>query len=215
MGSRKYNQVFKNAQAILIAGEINPGEIIESLKVAVGDSEVLEGEDLKIADLRGLIRWLNLKPLSDGIKLVVIKNADQIAAEASNTLLKTLEEPPSYAKIILTTLDEQKILPTIHSRCQKIRILADPKKQLTEEYLSPDELLGMPIKQKFEAAAKMAELPPDAIIDILASWQLHFRQMLLSGQDQIAILKEISRAKDLLQTNISVKLLLENLVLKM
>lgn len=204
-----------NSHAVLVIGDFDPTALIQDFNIAVGDQMILTGEEIKIIDLRELVRWLNLKPLSGGLKLVIIKNIDKIPAEASNTLLKTLEEPPAYAKIILTTLDEQKILPTIHSRCQKIRLLTNPQKEISAEYLSPDKINQLNIKQRFEWVAKTAELSTDQITDILTAWQLYYRQNLLTGKDETTILKEISRAKDLLQTNISVKLLLENLMLKM
>lgn len=199
--------------AILIIGDFNPAEILTEFKIAVGDQMVLAGENIKIAEIRELIHWLSLKPLGNGKKMAIIFNAEKMTLEAANALLKTLEEPPSYAKIILTTLDEQKILPTIHSRCQKIRLLVNPAKEM-DEYLSPTSLSPMNIKQRFDFAAKTAELAPDEIRHILTSWQIYFRQKLLRGEDHISVLTDIGRTKGLLDTNISVKLLLENLVLK-
>lgn len=206
---------FLKAQSFLVIGDVDPDEIKAQMKVSPGDDQILAGEDVKIEDLRVLMRWLHLKPLSDGVKLAIITNADKITAEAANTLLKTLEEPPEYAKIILTTRDEQKILPTIQSRCQKIRSMVDPAKGLTDEYLAPDELHAMSVKDKFTWAAKTAELSAAEITDILTAWQIYFRKMLLKGDNQINTLNQIWRAKELTATNTSVKLLLENLVLQM
>lgn len=205
--------IFQQSQTFLVIGDIDAAAVKAELKIAPGDDCVLAGEEIKIENLRELLRWLHLKPMSGGAKLAIITNADKIKPESANTLLKTLEEPPEYAKIILTTLDEQKILPTIQSRCQKIRTLVDPAKKMSEAYLSPDELNQMPIKDKFTWVAKIAELPISEIIDILTAWQIYFREKLLKNSDQTIILNQIWRAKELTTTNISVKLLLENVVL--
>ena len=51
--------------------------------------------------------------------------------EASNALLKTLEEPPEYAIIILITSNESKLLATIKSRCMRVNFMPIPDEQIT------------------------------------------------------------------------------------
>ncbi len=51
--------------------------------------------------------------------------------EASNALLKTLEEPPEYAIIILITSNESKLLATIKSRCMRVNFIPIPDEQIT------------------------------------------------------------------------------------
>ncbi|MFM1997033.1 MAG: polymerase subunit tau [Planctomycetota bacterium] len=69
----------------------------------------------------GLCWRLLLRPALGGRKVAIILDADHLSEEAANCLLKTLEEPPDRAVIILvgTTLERQ--LPTIRSRCQIVR----------------------------------------------------------------------------------------------
>ena len=69
---------------------------------------------------QGMEPWLALKPYRAGKRVVIIRDAHLMRAEAGNALLKTLEEPPLYAVIILLS-DEQNLLETIMSRCQPIR----------------------------------------------------------------------------------------------
>ena len=59
--------------------------------------------------------------------------------EAANSLLKTLEEPPEYAVIILITSNESKLLATIKSRCMKINFMAIPDEQIIN-YLKQNNL---------------------------------------------------------------------------
>ncbi len=195
-------------------GDLEPADLIRDLDIAPGDYALLEGEEVKITDLRELVRWLNLKPLAGGssVKLAVIKNIDRIPAQSASTLLKTLEEPPAYAKIILTATDEQRILPTIHSRCQKLRVMAGQAK-VSDKYVPAETIQKMSVKEKFDWVAQISELPKPEIENILTLWQMDFRKLLLAGQNRVDILKQIAQAKDLIRTNISTKLLLENLFL--
>jgi DNA polymerase-3 subunit delta' len=83
------------------------------LEMLIGDPEHRMRE--------GLCWRLLLRPALGGRKVAIILDADHLADEAANCLLKTLEEPPDRAVIILvgTTLERQ--LPTIRSRCQIVR----------------------------------------------------------------------------------------------
>ena len=60
------------------------------------------------------------KPIKGSKKIYIINNSENMTKEAQNALLKTLEEPPEYAVIILVTSNENLLLNTIKSRCIKI-----------------------------------------------------------------------------------------------
>jgi len=79
------------------------------------------GDILKVDQIRELCRKLALKPYEARVRLAVITDAHRLNAEAGNTLLKTLEEPPEHTVFILTALQTSDLLPTIASRCQHIR----------------------------------------------------------------------------------------------
>jgi len=207
-------QNFAQSHAYLIIGDFDIDQVKTELEIAPGDERILLGESASIEDLRELMRWLSLKPLTSGVKLIVIQDFDKIATESANTILKTLEEPPDYAKIILTTRNENKILPTIQSRCQKVRISTNPHVVNDEDYVPPNEIHEFTIKEKFDLASNLANMDISRLEDVLTTWQIYFRDKLLSGENALNELNEISHAKGLLGTNISVKLLLENLVLK-
>lgn len=61
--------------------------------------------------------YFRTAPLGARCKVVAFEDADRMNAAAANALLKTLEEPPRYARLILTTRHLSRILPTIKSRC--------------------------------------------------------------------------------------------------
>jgi DNA polymerase-3 subunit delta' len=77
--------------------------------------------DISIDQLRELQRDLSLRPYEAPRKACIIEPAERMSINAANSLLKTLEEPPGNALIILLTENAGMLLPTIRSRCQLIR----------------------------------------------------------------------------------------------
>lgn len=77
--------------------------------------------DISIDQLRELQRELALRPYEAPRKACLIEPAERMNVSSSNSLLKTLEEPPGDAIIILLTENAGILLPTIRSRCQVIR----------------------------------------------------------------------------------------------
>ncbi len=75
----------------------------------------------KIDDIRDLIEQTKYMPSSARFKVFIIDEVHMITREASNALLKTLEEPPPYVKFILATTDPLKLPATILSRTQHFR----------------------------------------------------------------------------------------------
>ncbi|MBD3295817.1 MAG: DNA polymerase III subunit delta' [Candidatus Omnitrophica bacterium] len=76
---------------------------------------------VKIEQIRRAKDALHLKPFESGISVCVIEDAHLMTREASNALLKVLEEPPGKAMMILITHKKQKLLPTVISRCVELR----------------------------------------------------------------------------------------------
>lgn len=76
---------------------------------------------IQIDTIRRLERKILFKPTEGKYHIIIIAEADEMNRQAANAFLKTLEEPPSYAIIILTTTRFSSLLPTIISRCQKVR----------------------------------------------------------------------------------------------
>jgi DNA polymerase-3 subunit delta' len=79
------------------------------------------GDMIRIAVIRDLIQRLAMKPYEQGKRVVIIAAAHTMNPEASNALLKLLEEPPANTLLILTARQTADLLPTIASRCQQIR----------------------------------------------------------------------------------------------
>ncbi len=71
-----------------------------------------------VEDIRALIDQVRIPPQIGKYSVYIIDEVHMLSAGAFNALLKTLEEPPSYAIFILATTEKHKVLPTILSRCQ-------------------------------------------------------------------------------------------------
>ena len=97
-----------------------------------------EGNNIKIEQIRLLQKKIQEKPILSEKKVYIINDAETMTVEAQNCLLKTLEEPPEFATIILIGSNENSFLPTIKSRCMIIRFRpiedSDLKKYLETHY---------------------------------------------------------------------------------
>lgn len=79
-----------------------------------------DGKVIKIEQIRQMQEKILEKPIVSDKKVYIIDDADLMTKEAQNCLLKTLEEPPKFAIIILVLSNESKILNTIKSRCMRV-----------------------------------------------------------------------------------------------
>ena len=71
-----------------------------------------------VEDIRNLVEQVRIPPQIGQYKVYIIDEVHMLSTAAFNAFLKTLEEPPAYAKFILATTEKHKIIPTILSRCQ-------------------------------------------------------------------------------------------------
>lgn len=109
------------------------------------DLDIIEPEEgkIKIEQVRNLQSRISEKPIESNKKIYIINCADTMTKEAQNCLLKTLEEPPEYAILILIITSESLILPTIKSRCMKIAF--EPiSKEILEKYLRNQGIVVTP-----------------------------------------------------------------------
>jgi DNA polymerase-3 subunit delta' len=98
--------------------QIEAGQNID-LMVVQAESE---GGTLKVEQVREVTKFLSLKPYQSEYKIVIFLRFQEANANAQNALLKTLEEAPSYAVLLLTADNAEQLLPTIVSRCEILRL---------------------------------------------------------------------------------------------
>lgn len=126
----------------------------------------------------GFCHDVHLRPMQGPRKIAILHDADFLNEEGANCLLKTLEEPPANAVIVLIGTSEQKQLPTIRSRCQTMRFVSptgEDGRQLLRQHLAG-----------FFADVDDPPAIPDAAIDEaleLAAGDFHVATRLASGQN--------------------------------
>jgi DNA polymerase-3 subunit delta' len=90
---------------------------------------------ISVDDIRTQVNGdIMIKPYSSPYKVYIIPEADLLTVQAQNALLKTIEEPPEYAVILLLTENADSLLPTIRSRCVMLK-LRNIKDKLVTKYL--------------------------------------------------------------------------------
>lgn len=97
-----------------------------------------DGKSIKVSQIRELQNVINIKPTFSKKSVYIIDDADLMTIEAQNSLLKTLEEPPEYAVIILIVHNERSILSTVKSRCVNIKFSKLSDKEIKKYFLKND-----------------------------------------------------------------------------
>lgn len=132
------------------AGEMEPCMECHSCKQAMSKNQPdiiyvkhEKPNTISVDDIRTQINNdIVIKPYSSRYKIYIVDDAEKMNEQAQNALLKTIEEPPAYAIVILLTTNAAAFLPTILSRCVTLNIKVVPdekiKKLLMSRYQIPD-----------------------------------------------------------------------------
>ena len=142
--------VGKRAAALAFAGELI-GEADRVRRGAHPDVYALEpvGDQIRIDDIRELRRDLHMRPFEAQRRVYLLHAAETMNEDAADALLKDLEEPPSYAVIVLVADDLGPLPETIRSRCQLIPFTRLSERAVREELavrapgLEPAELAAL------------------------------------------------------------------------
>jgi DNA polymerase III subunit delta' len=112
--------------------EINLQSQAQTLGESGGKGKGGPPKELRIDAIREMQATVGLSPYSGRWKVYIIGDAERMNEEASNCLLKTLEEPPGHTIIILLAPDEVALLPTISSRCFTVPLREMPRRQVAQ-----------------------------------------------------------------------------------
>jgi DNA polymerase-3 subunit delta' len=152
--------VGKRAAARAFAGELigEPGRVLRDAHPDVYTLEPV-GDQIRIDEIRALRRDLHMRPFEAGRRVYLVLGADLLNRDAADALLKDLEEPPSYAVIVLVADDLGPLPPTILSRCQLV-----PFRRLSEKAVrswlaerGADESLARIAAGRLDRAARLID----------------------------------------------------------
>jgi DNA polymerase-3 subunit delta' len=137
-GVGKTQLAVRLAQALNCEGADPPcGQCPACTRIAAGthpDVRLIRGEgaggSLKIDQIRDLQREAVLAPYTGSYRVYCLRRADLASIEAANSLLKTLEEPPSHVVLVLTAVSVESLPSTVASRCQRLDLRPAPLDQV-------------------------------------------------------------------------------------
>lgn len=95
---------------------------------------------IRVEDAGDILKTLSLKSYEGGYKIMIIWMADKMNTEASNKLLKLLEEPPEKTIFILITEQEEDLIQTIRSRCQVLHFGGLPENTIAEALVAQKKI---------------------------------------------------------------------------
>jgi len=98
------------------------------------------GRQLKVESVRQIVSESPFRPFEGRRRVSIFVDAERMNPTAANTLLKTLEEPPTWVILILLTSNAAALLPTILSRCQIYRFAPLPIDDLIEQLVTQHEM---------------------------------------------------------------------------
>lgn len=160
---------------------ITAGYSVDVIEIDAASNRGIE----EIRELRDRIR---LAPTEGRYKVYIIDEAHMLTTEAANALLKTLEEPPQHAVLILVTTEPHRLPPTILSRCQRFDFRRVSQKELitrlrriatTEGFSIDDRALAI-----ITASADGSVRDAESVLDQLAA----FAEGPITAQDVLTVL---------------------------
>lgn len=149
-----------------------------------------DGKNIKIEAIRELSSRLHLHSYEGGMKAAIIPEAERMTESAQNAFLKTLEEPPPDTVLIMTSTNLSRLLTTISSRCQIIRLGKLPERIIARLVTEQRDL----DQEKAKLIASLSQGDARRALDMDLEFVVGFRKEMIEGllalesEDVIAIL---------------------------
>jgi DNA polymerase III subunit delta' len=185
---------------------------LNELKLTKNHPDVLwldsDQESLGVEAVKKITSHFLLKPYSAPGRAVVVIGAEKLTPDAQNALLKTLEEPPESAVLILAAVTENSFLPTILSRCQ-IEQITNAKLQITNEE-TPEEvekILAANLEERFVMVEKTED--KEGLLNELLHY---FHQKLQKDPGSVEAAKLLLQAEQWQKANVNIRGILEYLM---
>lgn len=139
----------------------NPYFTENELNEALG----IEGKsaNIAVAEAKSLLETMSLSALEGGYRSALIYLPEKMNSESANRLLKLIEEPPALTQFVMVTHSPEKVLKTISSRCQQIRVAPGAGKSKSVSFSEFSDLMNAlaagDIRSALEAGEAVASLP--------------------------------------------------------
>jgi DNA polymerase III delta prime subunit len=202
-------------------------KILQKLSLTKNHPDVLYFEDdqkLGVEAAKKIREHLSLKPYSAKGRVVVMESAHNLTLDAQNALLKTLEEPPESAMLLLGAETDKTFLPTVLSRCEIVRIGESEKLKTYNSdlagrrHVTPEvedrieKLIESSVEERFAFVEKLEERQ-----EFLESLIGFYRQSLAlqPGVGKLNIMKILLEAEEWARANGNVRAILEYLMLRL
>lgn len=190
--------------------DVQPTANINKLTKELNIKEVFEIPLQKIDDVRNLGRFTKLK--LNKPTAIILRNIEEATHEASNAFLKNLEEPQENLFYILTATSVHKVLPTIVSRCQIIKVQSTKYRVQSEEI---ENFLEMSVGEKLAYLDKIKDRKE--AVGFLENLILAYHQKLHETTDNYAKIAQnidqISKTLNNIKGNGNVTLQLANMLI--
>lgn len=108
----------------LMPEALSADEVDEDAPIDADAKDKKKSKEIKVEQIRNIAGFMTLSTHRDGFRVLLIHPAETLNANAANSLLKTLEEPPPRTLILLVTDQVGRLIATIKSRCQRIMVPA-------------------------------------------------------------------------------------------
>ena len=183
-----------------------PCGVCENCKMAANGShpdiiEIDAASNNGVDEVRNLIDKVKYAPMQGKYKIYIVPDAEKMTAAAQNALLKTIEEPPAYAVILLLANNASALLPTILSRCVMLSLkpVADDKvKQYLMEHVQvPDYEADVCVAFAQGNIGKAVQLATSDSFNEIKNSALHLLKNVskMEINDIIATVKSVSEFK--------------------
>ena len=187
-----------------VARENHPDVIVVRPESRKGPKEWIVDPELgtiRIEQIREFQRWISVRSFEGGWKVGVFEGADKMNTQASNALLKTLEEPPPASLLILISPTRGQLLSTIVSRCQPVYFAPLPEEEL-EAFLAgrrevPEEGLSLVSALSGGSPGKALQIDSHWVAEVRREWIDRLRAFLDAGVSEGAL---IGFAEDLIHS---------------
>lgn len=173
-----------------------------------------EAEDkLGVEQAKQIREFLSLKPYQGNSHAVVLPAAENLTPDAQNALLKTLEEPPGEAIIILGVASEDQLLPTVVSRCRVVNLAVSAPAKTSDFTKDIVKLISQGPQERFQFIEKL-----DKKDEFLNALTAYFREKMLENPTNTKLqvfLQDLIEAEKWAKQNVNIRAILEYLMLKM